>query len=136
MAGSALVFAVAKAATYAVTVVCDVNDPSRQATGSVTVVTSAIGGAKTGDGATRSFPVSSVAGGAALAVGSLALGAYAPRRRPVAAHDPRRGLPAGGTTVYRVVAGAPAPPQPPTEPEPRHPAPVRHYTGVEVKQGW
>ncbi|MEY9875586.1 hypothetical protein ABH931_005090 [Streptacidiphilus sp. MAP12-33] len=81
VAGSSTVFSGAKAGTYTVTVVCDVNNPSQKATGSLTVVTSATGGAKTGDGATQSFPTSSVAGGAALAVGSLGLGAYALRRR-------------------------------------------------------
>ncbi|SEK76251.1 hypothetical protein [Streptacidiphilus jiangxiensis] len=81
VAGSTQVFSGAKAGTYTVTVVCDVSNPSQKATGSLTVVTSATGGATTGDGATQSFPTSSVAGGAALAAGSLGLGAFALRRR-------------------------------------------------------
>jgi hypothetical protein len=81
VAGSTQIFAGAKAGTYTVTVVCDVSNPSQMSTGSVTVVTSAGGGARTGDGATQALPTFAVAGGAALAVGSLSLGAYALRRR-------------------------------------------------------
>ncbi|WP_370096966.1 hypothetical protein [Streptacidiphilus sp. MAP12-20] len=81
VAGSTQIFSGAKAGTYTVTVVCDVNNPGAKSTGSVTVVTSATGGAKTGDGASQAFPTSSVAGGAALAVGSIGVGAYALRRR-------------------------------------------------------
>lgn len=81
VAGSTQVFSAAKAGTYTVTVVCDVSNPSQQATGTLTVVTSATGPARTGDGAAQSFPTSSLAGGAALAAGSLGLGVYALRRR-------------------------------------------------------